>query len=323
MIMAPTKSLIQLLSGGDVHSGADLARALGVSRTAVWKQIRRAQKQGHRIETLRSRGYRLLSAPDLLDAEVIRAGVDESLAARMELCVLQSVDSTNAEIMRHPRSDSSAIRVCMADAQTAGRGRRGRVWQSPPGQNLYLSLGLSLPGGLAALEGLSLVAGVAVAEALEALGLAQTDLKWPNDLQCNGRKLAGILIELQGELEGSADVVIGVGLNVHMTEAEGVDQPWISLAQAEPDIRWSRNSLAAELIGHLCRRCLQSAEQGFSSIKPAWERRDVLRDRLLVATQGELQGTGAGIDDAGQYLIRNGQGVTAVRAGEISLRVAG
>ncbi|MDX1757879.1 MAG: biotin--[acetyl-CoA-carboxylase] ligase [Marinobacter sp.] len=318
-----TKILVGLLADGRIHSGESLAQQLGISRTAVWKQIRRAIDRGFNIETIRGKGYRLADTVDLLDGGAIRRRLSERLAQRVSLTVLDKVDSTNAAVMRTEASDRT-IPVCIADSQSAGRGRRGRAWQSPAGQNLYMSLGLEFAGGFSALDGLSLVFGVALAEALEKVGLVGVSLKWPNDVFLNGCKLAGILIELQGELEeGRVQVVAGIGLNVHMTEAPAVEQAWTSLAKAAPDREWSRNELAGEIIASVVAACDQFGEEGFEAFRQRWQRRDLFANRSLTAGQGEVAGIGRGIDADGSYLVERASGaIEAVRAGELSLRVS-
>lgn len=318
-----SRALLGLLADGQVHSGESLAASLGISRTAIWKQIRRAMDEGIRIETIRGKGYRLLTDMDLLDQSQILQGLGEPNRSAIELTVLDEVDSTNAEIVRR-RGESGAgrIPVCIADCQTAGRGRRGRQWQSPRGQNLYLSLGLTFRGSFAMLDGLSLVLGVAVAEALEQQGVPEVGLKWPNDIFLGGSKLSGILVELQGELEeGVVQVVAGIGMNVHMTDAAGVDQAWNSLARALPERRWCRNELAASVIESVLGAVDEFAGEGFGGFRERWQSRDIFSGKALVASQGELSGTGRGIDDSGNYLIADGEALVKVRAGEISLRV--
>jgi BirA family biotin operon repressor/biotin-[acetyl-CoA-carboxylase] ligase len=318
-----SRVLIGLLADGQIHSGESLAASLGISRTAIWKQIRRAMDDGVRIETIRGKGYRLLTDIDLLDESRIMQGLDATRRSGIELSVLDEVDSTNAEIVRRRReSGTGRIPVCIADCQTAGRGRRGRPWQSPSGQNLYLSLGLTFQGSFAMLDGLSLVLGVAVAEALEQQGVPDVGLKWPNDIFVGGSKLAGILVELQGELEeGVVQVVAGIGLNVHMKDGTDVDQSWSSLAMAAPERNWCRSDLAASVINKVLGAVDEFAEKGFGRFAERWQSRDIFSGKALVATQGELTGTGHGIDDSGNYLIVDGGEVVRVRAGEISLRV--
>lgn len=318
-----TKALIRLLSDGLFHSGASLAIQLGVSRTAVWKQVGRASGKGYRIETIRGKGYRLIDSVDLLESDRIRAILPKDVSRLIRLEVMESVDSTNAEVIRLRAAGSNELIVCLADQQTAGRGRRGKPWQSPAGENIYLSLGLMVRGGFASLEGLSLVVGVAIAEALESLGVDGASLKWPNDLQFDGRKLAGILIELQGELEGAAQVVVGIGLNVHMQNAQGVEQAWTSLDLASGDSGsiWERNHIASALIEHVLASVDCFSEHGFDTFRDRWQQRDVFKGKMLQSIQGHHRGIGLGINNAGHYLLETPSGIEAIHAGEISLRV--
>jgi BirA family biotin operon repressor/biotin-[acetyl-CoA-carboxylase] ligase len=212
-----SSSLLSLLEDRQVHSGESLAQTLGISRTAVWKQIRRAQAEGVEIKTIRGQGYQLVSALDLLASDRIQKALPQHLHNVVVLSVLDSVDSTNAEVARRLAGGLEGVPVVVSDSQTAGRGRRGREWVSPRGENLYLSLGLSVQGGFSALDGMSLVLGVAVSRALSALGAGDVGLKWPNDLFSGDRKLGGILVEIQGELQdGEVQVIAGIGINVHM-----------------------------------------------------------------------------------------------------------
>lgn len=318
-----SRVLLGLLADGQIHSGESLALSLGVSRTAVWKQIRRAVDEGYSIETIRGRGYRLMTVVDLLDAEVILehlpAGLRSTIAS---LEVHDELDSTNAEIIRQrAQNRSSATLICLADHQTAGRGRRGRQWRSPRGENLYLSFGLMFRGGFAMLDGLSLVLGLAVAQALEKQGVNDVGLKWPNDVFVQDSKLAGILVELQGELEeGVIHVVAGIGINVHMSRAEGLEQSWTSLARTMPDRTWQRNQLAADVIATVLEASEKFAATGFEGFRSQWQARDIFRDQPLKTVDGVLLGTGCGVDYQGNYLIDVDGDLEKVRAGEISLR---
>lgn len=317
-----SQALLSLLADGEVHSGESLASCLGVSRTAIWKQIKRAADDGYAIETIRGKGYRLVTAIDLLGASAIVSQLPGDLRASVQLAVHEALDSTNAEVIRRRAEfEDGKTFVCIADHQTAGRGRRGRQWQSPRGENLYLSFGLTFRGGFSMLDGLSLVLGVAVAEALEALGLSPVALKWPNDVFYNGKKLAGILVELQGELEeGVVNVVAGIGLNVHMTDAGQIDQEWTSLAKAQSDRIWSRNRVAAALIESVVSAADRFATDGFKSFQSRWQARDEFYGRSLFARDGDLSGVGKGIDSSGNYLVAVGDRLESVRAGELSLR---
>lgn len=314
--------LVRLLSDGEYHSGESLATRLGVSRTAVWKQVHRAQEQGYPIETVRGKGYRLRGPLDLLDVDTIRAHLSPGLCKQIDLAVMDEVDSTNAEVLRRGFSGSDGrLAVCIADRQLQGRGRRGRIWHSPRGENLYMSMGLAFRGGFSVLDGLSLVFGVAVAEALENMGVPGVGLKWPNDLFLDGAKLGGILIELQGELEeGVIRVVAGVGMNVHMRDNPLVDQRWTSLARSAGDRDWQRNRIAAEVLGSVLDATSEFPEIGFAGYRKRWQQRDVFMACPVEAREGDLTGIGRGVDHVGNYLVETPDGVIPVRAGELSLR---
>jgi len=315
-------ALLALLSDRRIHSGESLAKELGVSRTAVWKQIKRAVSEGLEVKTIRGQGYQLVSTLDLLDRDRILAALPEECRKLVALTTLSEVGSTNAEVARQLVSANGLVPIVLADAQTAGRGRRGRNWSSPRGENLYLSLGLTFRGGFEVLDGLSLVLGVAVARALQSLGADDVGLKWPNDLFARGQKFGGILVEIQGELqEGQVQVIAGIGINVHMKEAPGIDQPWTSLAGTWPGRAWVRNDLAAAIIGEIVSIVNVFESGGFEAFRAEWQARDIFFGQPLVAREGTLAGRGAGVDNTGNYQLETEAGLVSVRAGDISLRV--
>ncbi|MGP4843611.1 biotin--[acetyl-CoA-carboxylase] ligase [Marinobacter sp. 1Y8] len=319
--MRKDQTLLSILSDGEWHSGEALAQSLGVSRTAVWKQLNRLMGPGVVIERIRGKGYRLLSHLDLLDHDRIMALFGDSARSRASLEVLDNVDSTNTRVMQRGKRGGDEVFICVADRQTQGRGRRGRVWSSPAGENIYLSMGVRLQGGFSALEGLSLVVGIGVCRALESLGLKGAGLKWPNDVLFDGCKLAGILIELQGELEGAVRVIVGVGINVHMNRVDAaVDQPWVSLDAAAPSVPWKRNEVIAAVVNQALDALAQFEREGFAAFQDDWRIRDSLLGVSLRTEPEDVQGIGAGVDSTGAYLLETASGQVTVRAGELSLR---
>ena len=196
--MTVERNLLQRLAAGPV-SGAELARETGLTRAAMWKRIEALREAGVDIEARPGQGYALARVSDWLDAKTIRAALPGPLQAGLAgLEVAWSLDSTNSELLRRS-TPMRGVDALLAERQTGGRGRRGRAWASPLGAHVYLSLARQFGGGLARLGGLSLVAGVAVAEALHALGFVQVGLKWPNDIVVAApdglRKLGGLLVE--------------------------------------------------------------------------------------------------------------------------------
>jgi BirA family biotin operon repressor/biotin-[acetyl-CoA-carboxylase] ligase len=214
--------------------------------------------------------------------------------------------------------------VCCAEQQTAGRGRRGRQWVSPFASNLYLSLLWQFEEGAAALEGLSLAVGVAVARALEAAGLPAVQLKWPNDILHDDAKLGGVLLEMLGDAAGACQVVIGVGLNVKMPPeaARDIDQQWTDIESLSGGEHPGRNALLAAMLNELLPLAARFAAQGFPPWRAQWQSLDAYDGRSVVLQAGskKLAGVARGVDERGALLLETDQGRQAVYGGEITLR---
>lgn len=325
---APNLSLVTHLADGHYHSGQALAETLGVSRTAVWKQLNRLQEDfGLAVESVKGRGYRIPGGVELLEAARVREGLSpRSQALLGELVIEPVLDSTNAEALRRLAAGSGPGFCCSAELQTAGRGRRGRPWVSPFARNLYLSLTWEYEGGAAALEGLSLAVGVAVVRALEGLGASGLQLKWPNDLLYQGAKLGGVLLEMVGDASGRCQVVLGVGINVHMPEAVAgaIDQSWTDLRRAAGDGLPGRNRLLAALLDHLLPLLGGFGATGFAPWREAWIALDAFADAPVVISSGQFRkaGIARGVDDRGALQLETSLGLQPVYGGEISLRAA-
>src|SRR5215831_14602720 len=211
------RRLLAMLSSGERFSGEQLAKQLRVTRSAVWKLIRNLRDIGIDIEAIAHQGYKLPRAVELYDAHAIRTAMtDESRSVLDDLEVLLTVDSTNRFLSDLPEGTPHRASACVAEVQTAGRGRRGRSWLAPFGSGICLSLAWQFAESPPTFSALSLAIGVAIIRALRRLGCDQLQLKWPNDVVYRHRKLAGILIDMRGEASGPARVVIGIGMNVHM-----------------------------------------------------------------------------------------------------------
>ncbi len=320
--MTGERELLQRLIEGPV-SGDVLARDAGLTRAAMWKRIQALREGGVRIGAQAGRGYALAEPVELLDAERIRAPLQAATVdALSSLDVAWSLDSTNSELLRR-KAPERGVEVLLAEQQTGGRGRRGRQWASPIASNLYLSLSRQFSGGLARLGGLSLVVGVAVAEALRQAGYGAVGVKWPNDLLAHGRKLGGILVEGGGEHGGPVRAVIGIGVNVRMPApvAMTIDQAWTDLAGLG-DGAPSRNALAAQLLDALLPALEQFDRDGLPPFLARYAALDVLAGRAITVhgPQGDEQGVADGIGDDGALRVRMEQGVRQVHAGEVSVR---
>ncbi|WP_271410418.1 bifunctional biotin--[acetyl-CoA-carboxylase] ligase/biotin operon repressor BirA [Pseudomonas sp. Q1-7] len=313
-------TLLKLLQDGRFHSGQALGRALGVSRSAVWKQLQQLEVElGLSIYKVRGRGYRLQCPLSLLDQDVLNG-----TGVPWEHRIFDSLDSTNAEVMRRLSMGSAPPFAVIAERQTEGRGRRGRRWVSPYAQNLYYSLALRIDGGARQLEGLSLVVGLAVLRALRSLGLGSVGLKWPNDLLVGHRKIAGILLELLGDPADICHVVVGIGVNVNMQlPAEEIDQPWTSM-QMEIGAPMDRNVLVARLSECLAEYLERHKREGFSVLREEWEASHLWQGKQvnLIAGVQTIQGRVLGIDVTGALLLSVDGEERAYSGGELSLRLS-
>jgi BirA family transcriptional regulator, biotin operon repressor / biotin---[acetyl-CoA-carboxylase] ligase len=318
--------VIRQLADGELHSGGALAERLGISRAAVWKAVHKAgEVLGLDVRSVRGRGYCLAEPLELLDPKRILAEMAPETRNRIErLEVYDDIDSTNSHLMREAAKGAPSGSLCLAERQTSGRGRHGRTWVSPFGTNVYLSLLWRYPFGPGELGGLSLAAGSAVAAVLEAEGVAEVALKWPNDILWQRRKLAGLLLEVVGEAQGPSLVVVGLGLNTRLRAARaiGIEQPWVDL-ESVPGLAGSgRNRLAARLAAGLIGTMLRYGEDGFGPFLPEWERFDLYRGELVELRMGTraMVGVHAGIDSRGALRLDAGGIVETYQAGEVSLR---
>lgn len=314
-------ALLAELAAAEPLSGAALARRLGVTRAAVWKQIEALRHLGVPVQAQAGRGYRLPWPVQPLDAARIRAEAGPLVAP---LDVHWSLDSTSSELQR--RGDAPDLSTVLAETQRAGRGRRGRVWLSPPGLNIYLSCLKRFDGGFAALAGLSLAIGVAVVDALAELGIAGVGLKWPNDVYADGAKLAGVLVELNGEAQGPSAAIIGIGLNVRVTEAlrEQTGQPVADLAALCAGNPPDRNRVAGVLIRHLHLTLERFAVDGFAPFVERYRDLDLLCEKplWLSSARGRTPAVGAGVDARGALLARTDGELLRVDSGDVSVRLS-
>lgn len=323
--MGRERQVLTILGDGEFHSGEGLAAQLGISRAAVWKIVRALEARGVEIYSVRGRGYRLAEPVEFLDQGRIAAELDDNIRSLVgEIEVHQHIESTNTYLLSRAKCGLAGGSVCLAELQSAGRGRRGRSWVSPYAANLYLSLLWRFQLGSSLLSGLSLASGVAVARVLQGIGVAEIGLKWPNDLLWRQRKLGGILLEFGGESSGPCYVVIGVGLNVAMPRMtkDAIDQPWIDLRSILGPGRLSRNRLAARVIGELVTVLNCFEREGLQDIVEEWKRFDLVAGQRvnLILPTGTIVGIARGTDESGALLLQTDAGVKRFLAGEVSLR---
>jgi BirA family biotin operon repressor/biotin-[acetyl-CoA-carboxylase] ligase len=316
------RQLLAKLGAGRL-SGDALARELGQTRAAIWKRIQGLRAAGIQIDGRAGDGYQLQQRLELLDAQRIQAQLPPGLAPLLDaLEIGWSVGSTNSELLQCS-APSRGSRVLLAERQTGGRGRRGRSWASPLAAHVYLSVLRGFAGGLSKLGGLSLVAGVAVAEALRDHGVDQVSLKWPNDIAVDGHKLGGLLVEGGGEFAGPARAVIGLGINVHMPPAFAAEitQPWTDLATLlGPDV--SRNDVVAWLLAALLPALETFEADGLAPFLPRYAVLDCLAGRSVRVEDGGTlyEGEALGLADDGALRVRIDGSERVFHAGEVSVR---
>jgi BirA family biotin operon repressor/biotin-[acetyl-CoA-carboxylase] ligase len=322
------KQILILLADGEFHSGTELAVALGISRSAVWRQLNGLAELGLQHSAVSGKGYRLERSLELLLAAKINAVISDQAGALISsLEIHDQIDSTNRYLVERSQNNALSGAVCLAEYQTAGKGRRGRQWVSPYGCNIYLSILWRFQQGPAAISGLSLAIGVAVIRALKQHKIHDIGLKWPNDIYSQGKKLGGILVEVSGETDGPCSAVIGLGLNLFLPEAkaQGITQAWTDLTKITGQKRLYRNKLAGTLLNHLLPVIAEYESAGIQAYLDEWRDYDCLsgRSATLFVGQQQFEGIVRGIDDNGMLLIERPDGnVQTFASGEVSFNAS-
>lgn len=261
----------------------------------------------------------LQSPIELLVPEQIKCRFSREL----DIEVLWSIDSTNSYLMKKAGDPLDGYRICLAEQQVSGRGRRGRSWISPFGSNLYMSVARKFPRSGSDLEGLSIVVGIEIAKVLKLSGVDGVGLKWPNDVILQGGKVAGILVEIGPPTEDSFYVVVGIGVNTRLSKEDGlqIDQPHSTL-EGVADL--SRNSLAGDIIQNVVSGLERFVQYGFASFASEWDEYNLFRGKQVIVHLGDkmVEGKDAGIDARGNFLLSTNSGLKTFNAGEISLRGA-
>jgi BirA family biotin operon repressor/biotin-[acetyl-CoA-carboxylase] ligase len=329
MTKAVKEHLIKSLAPGQFVSGQLLGEQLGISRTAVAKHIKALMAIGLDIFSVTGKGYKLASPLSLLEKDIIiglldgDSTVDNKIdISRVEVHSL--IDSTNDYLMRRLPNQLSPGQVCLAEYQSAGRGRRGRQWISPFGSQIYLSMYWHLEQGLSAAMGLSLVTALAVSDAIKMHCDVQVQLKWPNDVYLQGVKLAGILIELEGQALEPSHCVIGIGVNLNMPPKAGklIEQQWTDL-QSHSDVEINRNALSAQLINCLRQRLFAYQHVGLVPMLDEWHSHDAFLNKRVKLITGEkvTHGICRGVNGQGALLLETDSQVKPIYGGEVSLRI--
>ncbi len=328
-----TFPILNLLADGQFHSGEALAQRFKVTRATIWNAVKHAESLGVEVFSVRGRGYKLPQAIELLDKNLVLAAIGEQ-RAWFNLQILDEVDSTNTYLMQQK---GIAHATCVAaHIQTHGKGRRGRTWVSQLGASLTFSLIWRFSCGAAGLSGLSLAVGVALIRAFNSLGVNNVQLKWPNDVlvteKNTPKKLAGILIELQGDLEGPSAAVIGVGVNLKLPKnvLDSIDQPAIDLMSAQSinqskisQSKINQSMLLGLILKHLADVLSTFESHGFIGLRDEWLRYHAFDNkpvRMLLPNGTEVIGRVKNVAEDGILLVETALGLQRFSAGEISLR---
>lgn len=315
------RQLLAVLADGSFHSGQRLAEQFGVSRTAIANYIQDLEQVGLDVYKVKGKGYGLARSLLLLDAQRIK---QLQPPAASPVLVQHITDSTNLQLMQMLHNITPPVKgtVVVAEAQTAGRGRRGRPWYSPYGSNLYFSYYWRLEQGVQAAMGLSLVAGCALCSLLRREYQVAAQLKWPNDIYVNGRKIAGVLVELAGQADAACNVIIGIGLNIALPETalQYIDQPYADLLQASGQ-PVDRNKLIVQLQSELTMALNTFELQGFKPFQQIFNQYDVFAKRLVnISGTAAASGICLGVDENGAILLDRDGKVQAFYGGELTLR---
>jgi BirA family transcriptional regulator, biotin operon repressor / biotin---[acetyl-CoA-carboxylase] ligase len=305
--------LLERLQDGHVHSGEDIAVDLGISRGAVWAQVKRLQAEGVEIHAVSGKGYRIPGGYEFLDQHLINSGfAAETRALIRDLHVDRITDSTNERLLDLATKRTIHGVAWLAEYQTRGRGRRGGSWLAPPGSGLCLSLGWCFNSPPSSLSALSLVVGVAIVRALIRCGATELKLKWPNDIYHHDAKLAGILIEMRSEFGGPCTVAIGVGVNVTLSSdaRERINEP-ITHVSAACASSPSRNNVASKIIDELTSVLTDFERAGFAHYRAEWQHYDLLADRQITIELPDrtVSGIARGIGTDGTLLLEH-DGIT-------------
>lgn len=313
------KILEQLKKSKEYVSGQELCRIFGVSRTAVWKCINRLQEEGYEIEAVRNKGYRLISSPDVLTEREIAPLLPEHMALR----VFSEVDSTNEEAKRLAVKENCHGTLVIAEKQTGGKGRRGRSWESPAGSGIWMTLVVQddiLPERASML---TLAAAMAVREGIERATGLFCEIKWPNDIVSEGKKVCGILTEMSAEEGYVHYIVIGIGINCNTEEFPkeiASTASSIKLLTGKPVHR-------ADVVGCVMQAFFRYYDrfmvtQDMSLLKEEYDFYLTNRGRevLVLDAAGKYKAKGIGLADDGALVIETEEGRKSIYSGEVSVR---
>ena len=319
--------VLSILSDGKFHSGEAIAKNFNVSRVSIWQVIAEAEKLGIEIFSVRGKGYSLSQSVQFLDEGKVKQSIGE-IASWFNIKVFDILDSTNNFLMQEAPNGYPHASCVATNIQTSGKGRRGRQWQSSLGENLTFSFLWRFTKGTSALSGLSLAVGVSLIRSLKKINLKEALLKWPNDILVKDdeayKKLAGILIEVQGDTDGQSAAIIGVGINLKLSKNQlaKIDQPAIGISQCIED-EIDPNKLLGIIIKDLTEVLAQFELNSFESFKDEWQSYDAFHDQSISISSsdgGMISGKEHGVNNTGALEVITEGGIKTFSSGEVSIR---
>ena len=321
-----SKKLLKILSDGHVHSGEVLGKKLEVTRAGIWKLMQQLKAWNIDVVAKTNQGYCIPGGMELLEKKkILEAGITrDTRLIHPSLKIFDVLPSTNTYLLERARAGQKDVRICLAEHQSRGRGRFGRHWVSAYGKNMYCSLLWTFTCDLSQLAGLSLVVGIAMARALKKYGIKEIALKWPNDVLWRGKKLAGILIELNAESHHTCDAVIGIGLNGALSPAlqKQAKKALVDIHEITGEA-FKRNVFIASLLKEIFAVLTLFQTEGLAPFIGEWRAYDVAMDKSVTLLLGNqtIQGTYRGIDPRRGDLIleETGGKYRHYSSGEVSL----
>lgn len=305
--------LVNLLNDGHYHDGTNIGTKLKITRSAVWKIIKKLQGYGIQIDSVKGKGYALLEPLILLDNKLIKNALANY---NVKLEIFESVASTNQYLQK--KADKNIL-VCLSEEQTLGKGRLERYWYSPFGQNIYLSCKYSFQKDVSELSGLSLVVSLAIVKTLQHYKLPHSILtKWPNDITYHNQKICGILVEIQAESHGKCEATIGIGINVNMLDDDNcINQAWTSLRKILGEYI-DRNHLTVLLLENLFAYLEKFKKKGFAPFTEEWNTIDSLYNKKITLNNLNNKETGIakGVDDSGYLILKTNEKLKSYSSGD-------
>lgn len=318
-----TQILKMLRNSQDYASGQNICNTLGISRTAVWKYMNQLKEDGYEINAVQNKGYHITQYPDVL-TEVELGSLLETEFFGNTIYYFDEIDSTNNEAKKKAENGAPHGTLVITECQSGGRGRRGKKWVSPSRSGIWMSLILRpyiLPNNASML---TLVAALAVAGAISKYKNIECQIKWPNDIVINGKKVCGILTEMSAEQDAVNYVVIGIGINVNTTQFDEDIRGIASSLVVQTGIEIKRSQLVADFakeFENYYNVFIQTSD--LSNLVDEYNKMliNVEREVKIIDTKGEFTGTAIGIDNNGELLVKCKDGsIQKIMAGEVSVR---